>query len=130
MIPRLTVYENIALPILYSQIPNKKEKIKNLSQLIQRFCLEKICNSYVDHISGGEKQRVCLARALSCDVPIIIADEPTGNLDSYNKHIVLEEFQKINMEGKTVVIVTHDMVVEEIATDRFFLSNGKVHRYG
>ena len=130
LIPRLTVYENIVLPIFYSQLPNKKEQINKVPNLIRRFNLESIRNSFVDHISGGEKHRVCLARALSCDVPILISDEPTGNLDHYNKQVVLEEFQKMNREGKTIIIVTHDTVVEDIATERFIISNGKVQRHG
>lgn len=129
LIPRLTVYENIVLPIYYSRLTNKKEKINEVPNLIRRFNLETISNNFVDHISGGEKQRVCLARALSCDVPVLISDEPTGNLDQYNKQVVLEEFKKINNEGKTVIIVTHDTIVENIATERFIISNGRVQRH-
>lgn len=129
LIPRLTVYENIVLPIYYSQLHNKIERINEVPHLINRFNLEAIRNEFVDHISGGEKQRVCLARALSCNAPVIISDEPTGNLDYYNKQVVLDEFKKINCEGKTVIIVTHDDVVENIATERFILTDGKVQHH-
>lgn len=129
LIPRLTVYENIVLPIFYSQNSDKTECIARIPELICRFKLDTIRNHYVDHISGGEKQRVCLARALSCDAPILICDEPTGNLDHCNKSVVLSELERMNREGKTIIIVTHDTVVEEIASERFIIHNGKVQHH-
>ena len=130
LIPKLTVYENIALPIYYSIHSSKiKERIKNISVLIEQFHLNSIANSKVEYISGGEKQRVCLARALVCDAKLIISDEPTGNLDDVNTRIVLNELKRINSEGKTVIIVTHDKLVENIATKKFLIESGKLERY-
>lgn len=130
LIPKLTVYENIALPIYYStQSAKIKERTKNIPLLIERFHLSSIANNNVECISGGEKQRVCLARALVCDAKLIISDEPTGNLDEVNTHIVLNEFKRMNNEGKTVIIVTHDKIVESIATKKFLIESGKLERY-
>ncbi len=128
LIPKLTVYENIILPIYYSMASKtqKENYIKRIPYLLERFNIKKIEKSYVDHISGGEKQRVCLARALANDARLIISDEPTGNLDEKNAGIVLEEFKKMNEEGKTVIIVTHDKNVEKIAKKQYCLREGKL----
>lgn len=128
LIPKLTVYENIALPVYYSR-SNVKERLENIKELLKRFNIENIADSYVDYISGGEKQRVCMARALVCNPEIIIADEPTGNLDKENADVVLNEFKRINKEGKTVIIVTHDSAVEEIAEKKYRLSEGGLVGY-
>lgn len=127
LIPRLTVYENIVLPIYYSlDRKNRRNRISNVNALITKYNLEHIKDSYVENISGGEKQRTCMARAISCDASIIISDEPTGNLDEDNKFNVLNMFKEMNREGKTIVIVTHDKDVEEIAHKRFYLEEGKL----
>lgn len=128
LIPKLTVYENIVLPVYYSisSSKEKKERIGKIPELLKRFNIEHISKSYVECISGGEKQRVCLARALVCEPELIISDEPTGNLDEENSDIVLNELKKINQEGKTVIIVTHDSFVEKIAEKKYYLSEGKL----
>ena len=96
LIPKLTVSENISLPIFYSQNSKQtRERLKKIPELMDKFGLTQIESSYVECISGGEKQRVCLARALVCDANIIISDEPTGNLDEYNTNLILNEFQQI-----------------------------------
>lgn len=131
LISKLTVYENIALPIYYSLASNKekKEYIKKIPYLLKKYNIEEIKDSYVDYISGGEKQRVCLARALSCNARLIISDEPTGNLDQENATVVLNELKKMNEEGKTVIIVTHDETVQNIADRKLVLKEGKMIQY-
>lgn len=131
LIPKLTVYENIVLPIYYSDINAKEKKryIDRLPDMMRKYNIEHIKDSYVDYISGGEKQRVCLARALACDAKLIISDEPTGNLDAQNTDIVLEELAKMNKLGKTVIIVTHDEEVEKIATRKLYLGEGKINNH-
>lgn len=130
LLSQLTVYENIALPIYYSQMPvkEKKQKIKNIDKLIERYNITHIRDTYVDFISGGEKQRVSIARALACDPKIIISDEPTGNLDKGNTNIVLNELISINRDGKTIIIVTHDEEVESIANKKYVLEEGIIKR--
>lgn len=127
LIPRLTVYENIVLPIYYSLDKKSiKKRIGKAEELISRYGLEEIKNIYVENISGGEKQRACMARAVACDAKLIISDEPTGNLDEKNKYNVLDMFKEMNKSGKTVIIVTHDNEVEEIAGKRFYLEGGEL----
>ena len=128
LIPKMTVYENIVLPIYYS-LTSSKEKagfIGNIPELLKRYNIEHIRDEYVDHISGGEKQRVCLARALSCDARLLISDEPTGNLDKGNTYVILDELKRLNKGGKTVIIVTHDEEVQDIATRKMLLKEGKL----
>lgn len=128
LIPKLTVYENIALPICYTlaKEKEKRELFNKVPQLIQKYGLSEIQNSYVENLSGGEKQRVCLARATSCNAEIIISDEPTGNLDDANAKIVFEELKKMNAEGKTIILVTHNPKFMEYATDKYFIQNGRL----
>ncbi|MDE6208812.1 MAG: ABC transporter ATP-binding protein [Lachnospiraceae bacterium] len=127
LIPRLTVYENIMLPIYYSlDRKHRKERIKGVNELIEKYGLIDIKDSFVENISGGEKQRACMARALVCDAGLIISDEPTGNLDENNKNNVLDMFKEMNKNGKTIIIVTHDKQVENIATRKYFLEEGEL----
>lgn len=127
LIPKLTVYENIVLPIYYSlDKRNIKQRICRVDELISKYGLEEIKNIYVENISGGEKQRACMARAMVCDAKLVISDEPTGNLDDKNKYNVLDMFSEMNRCGKTIIIVTHDKEVEEIAGKRFYLEGGKL----
>lgn len=128
LIPKMTVYENIVLPIFYSLSPYKeKEKyLSKIPELLEKYNIDGIKDSYVDNISGGEKQRVCLVRALSCNADLIISDEPTGNLDRNNSFIVLDELKKLNENGKTIIIVTHDESVQNIATKKMILRKGKI----
>lgn len=128
LIQGMTVYENIVLPVYYSlKCKNNIQKwVSRIPELLKRFNIEHIKNSLTDYISGGEKQRVCMARAIVCDAPIIISDEPTGNLDSENKQIILNEFKRMNNEGKTIIIVTHDSEVQNIASIKYDLKKGKL----
>lgn len=125
LIPQLTVYENITLPIFYS-IDKKKRKarLEVVDELIEKYGLTDIKNSYVENISGGEKQRVCMVRANVCEASLIISDEPTGNLDDKNKQILLDGFKEMNKAGKTIIIVTHDNEVEAVATKKLHLVEG------
>ena len=123
--------ENITLPIEYSIIceKQKKELRDNIDGLLTRFGLNDIAGKDVELISGGEKQRACLVRALASGAEIIISDEPTGNLDKANRDIVLDAFRDLNKEGKTIIIVTHDEAVTSVATEKYVLKEGRLHRY-
>jgi putative ABC transport system ATP-binding protein len=131
LLPQMTVYENVVLPIYYSQVSasEKRKRISNVNSLLEKYNISHIKDAFVDYISGGEKQRVCLARALSCSPQLIISDEPTGNLDSGNTSIVLDELKAINKKGKTVIIVTHDTEVENIASRKLFLEDGVIKQH-
>lgn len=102
-----TVYENLLIPFLIDDI-NKNEANNKIDDLLQKLDIVDLKNKKVCNLSGGEKQRVAIARALALDSDIILADEPTGNLDSKNGKIVLDILKGLANNGKTVVLVTHN----------------------
>lgn len=105
LLPRTTVLENVKLPLLYS---DKKNHEKLAKETLEAVGLGHRLNYYTNQISGGEKQRVAIARALVCDPSVIFADEPTGNLDSKSGNTVMHLLQKLNEEGRTIILVTHE----------------------
>lgn len=102
-----TVYENLWLALYYRKL-KKEEKDKKIQETLKMVGLEEFESKKIYTLSGGEQQRVALARAILKPCQIILADEPTGNLDASNRDIVLANLLKLNQEGKTVIIVTHD----------------------
>ena len=108
LLPRLTALENVELPLVYSSIP-KEERHKRANEL-----------------SGGQRQRVAIARALVNNPSIILADEPTGNLDSKSEGEIIEILQKLNKMGKTIVIVTHEPNIGEIAQRKIVFKDGEI----
>jgi putative ABC transport system ATP-binding protein len=109
LLPRTTVFENIELPLLYSlENIEKKEKEKRIEEVLKAVMLEHRINHFSNQLSGGEKQRVAIARALINNPDIIFADEPTGNLDSKSGLEIMKILQRLNQQGKTIVLVTHE----------------------
>lgn len=123
LISKLNVTENVALPMVYNRIRNKKHVPEHLLKLLG---LEHRTHHYPNQLSGGECQRVAIARALVNNPGIILADEPTGNLDSHSGQIVLETIQNLNQQGKTVIIVTHDRFVAEHAKKIIHIKDGEI----
>ncbi len=111
LLPRLTAAENVALPLIYSGI-GKKERIDRALEVLGRVKLQDRSHHKPNELSGGQCQRVAIARALVNDPAIILADEPTGNLDSKTSYEIMDILGKIHNEGNTVVLVTHE---EDIA---------------
>lgn len=109
LIDDLNVIDNIYLPYCYSKNRLGKEEKKHISMLIKEFKLDDIKSSKVKSLSGGEKQRVAIVRALVLNPLIIIADEPTGNLDCENEKIVMDFLRKMKEKGKSIVMVTHNL---------------------
>ena len=109
LIDDLNVIDNIYLPYCYSKNRLGKEEKKHISMLIKEFKLDGIKSSKVKSLSGGEKQRVAIVRALVLNPLIIIADEPTGNLDCENEKIVRDFLRKMKEKGKSIVMVTHNL---------------------
>ena len=125
LLPELNCEENILLPIRIGRknINDYKEKLLSISKTLN---IEKILNKKPDFISGGEKQRVSFARALINNPKIVLADEPTGNLDSANSKKIIELLKKINKEyGVTVIYVTHNKEFANIASDSYTIKDGK-----
>ena len=127
LISYLNVKDNIFLPLKYSHLKQDKEKLnKRFEDLIQSLNLNKIVDENVNYLSGGEKQRIAIARALINDPTLLICDEPTGNLDENNRESVLNLIKKINKSGKSVIVVTHDLYVAKQADKVYLLKDGKL----
>lgn len=125
LIPDITVEENIMLPINYSKY--KKKFYKNtLNTLLRELNIEKLKNKIADNLSGGEKQRVAIARALINNPDIILADEPTGALDETHSKMVIDILKRINDQGHTVIIVTHDNQIANECKRTIVLEDGLI----
>ena len=120
----LTAVENVMVAQYYHSMPDEKEAMEALAQV----GLADRAKHLPSQLSGGEQQRVCIARALINYPQLILADEPTGNLDEANQNLVIEIFRKLHEEGRTIVVVTHDPEVAEVAERTVVLEHGKVAR--
>lgn len=126
LINRLTVYENIELPLLVREL-SKKERRKLVESALLRAGGElSWLQKRPNQLSGGQQQRVAIARALVTSPKVILADEPTGNLDRNSGKFVIEEFLKLNESGQTVVIVTHDPEVANCTKKIIYIKNGQI----
>ena len=120
----LTAVENVMMAQYYHSVPDEKEALRALA----RVGLADRAKHLPSQLSGGEQQRVCVARALINHPELILADEPTGNLDEANENIVLELFRQLHREGTTLIVVTHDPEVAEAAQRTIVLEHGRVAR--
>lgn len=125
LIDELTVAENVELPLTYLGIPKKERRIK-VDNLLQRLNLSHRSRHYPQQLSGGQQQRVAIARAIVGDPVILLADEPTGNLDSSNGREVMELLTSLNREGTTIVMVTHSQRDASYARRTINLFDGSV----
>ena len=106
LIDELTVFENIELPLLYNKVPSSERK-QRVNELIEKIGISHRASHYPQQLSGGQQQRVAVARALVTKPPLILADEPTGNLDSSHGNEVMELLCGLHEEGTTIIMVTH-----------------------
>lgn len=127
LLPRTTVLRNVMLPLLYLDMPVKDREEKAKQALISAGFPEDKWNNLSNHLSGGQIQRVAIARALVNDPSIILADEPTGNLDTKTGEIVLATFKKLNKEqGRTIVLITHEPDVAKHADRTIHVRDGNI----
>ena len=122
LIPYLTALENVMVAQYYHSIPDEQEAL----QALERVGLKDRAKHLPSQLSGGEQQRVCIARALINSPEIILADEPTGNLDEVNEKIVIDILTQLHEEGSTIIVVTHDLEVGDVAERKIILEYGKI----
>jgi putative ABC transport system ATP-binding protein len=128
LIPNLTAKENVMLPMLFQE-KEEEERKKIAEDLLKKVELQDRMDHYPNQLSGGQQQRVAIARALANDPEVILADEPTGNLDTRTGEIVMVFLEKLNKEGKTIVMVTHDPeLAQEHADIVYWLKDGKLEK--
>jgi putative ABC transport system ATP-binding protein len=125
LLSRASALENVMLPLSYSSIP-KKDWLKKSEEMLDLVDLRERMNNKSNELSGGQKQRVAIARALVNNPSIILADEPTGNLDSKTGQEIIKKFIELNKLGKTIILVTHDNDLAKIAHEIFTIKDGEI----
>ncbi len=125
LIPRLTAAENIELPLVLAGIPPDERK-ERLQPIIQRLGLEQRAGHLPNQLSGGQRQRVAIGRAIIMRPKLLLADEPTGNLDSHSGAEVIELLEELNNDGITLIIVTHDMDLGDRAKRKIRMVDGEI----
>ena len=127
LIPTLTVLENVALPLIYAGVSHTKAIIK-ASETLKNFDLQTKEYYYPYQLSGGQKQRVAIARALVANPEIILADEPTGSLDTKSSETVMQELHRVHQAGNTIIMVTHNPALTKYATRVLHMIDGSIDR--
>ncbi len=126
LVPSLTVKENVALPLLYQGV-NWREIRARVNDALDKVNLLNLADRQARLLSGGQQQRVAIARAIAQDTPIILADEPTGNLDRETSLSIISIFRELNIKhGKTIIIVTHDHQIAKNCTRIITISDGRL----
>ena len=123
LLPRTTAAENVELPLVYSQNMQADSRKKSIDALC-RVGLEDRLSHYTNELSGGQQQRVAIARALINDPDIILADEPTGNLDQLAGRQIMDLFRELNESGSTILLITHDRQLAQMASRAVYINDG------
>ena len=126
LLPTLTVAENVQLPMDFAKSVPAAKRLGRSLELLDRVGIKDQADKLPAMLSGGQQQRAAIARALANDPPILLADEPTGNLDSVNRTSVLKLFAELNAEGRTIVMVTHEHDARAFATREVTMSDGRI----
>lgn len=125
LIPRTSALANVELPLIYAGVPDEQRK-ERATKMLERMGLNERIHHFPNQLSGGEQQRVAIARALINNPSLILADEPTGNLDSKTGNQIMEIFKKLKKDGNTIVLVTHDMEVAKVADRIVKIYDGEI----
>lgn len=127
LIPYRNVYDNVSVPLMFDKNIRKSEYKEKIEKALEDVNMVDYMHRNVNELSGGEKQRISIARAIVNDPEVILADEPTGALDMDNKDIIVEHLFKLNARGKTVIIVTHDLdIAGKVGVRYVFNHNGQL----
>ena len=129
LLPKLTAQENVELPLIYAGVP-KAEREKRAAEVLKKVGLSERMHHKPNELSGGQRQRVTIARAIVNDPAIILADEPTGNLDSISEEEIMKLFQELNRQGKTIVIVSHEPEVAKYCKRIIVFKDGRIIKDG
>lgn len=125
LIPNLTALENVELPLIYRGV-GRKERVEMAQKALEKVGLGNRVNHKPSEMSGGQQQRVAIARAIAQAPPIILADEPTGNLDSGSSKEIMQTLKELNEEGRTVILITHDNQIAAQAKRVIKIMDGKI----
>ena len=127
LLPRMSTLQNVALPMVYAGV-EKKERLERAAQVLTMVGLKERMNHQPNELSGGQRQRVAIARALVNDPTIIMADEPTGNLDTKSGDEVMAIFSELNAQGRTIILVTHEPEIATYAGRVVYVRDGLIER--
>ncbi|RJR26467.1 ABC transporter ATP-binding protein [candidate division WWE3 bacterium] len=127
LLARTSALKNVALPMVYAGL-SKKERVERAKEVLEAVGLKDKINNMPNQLSGGQKQRVAIARSLSMKPSIILADEPTGNLPTSQTHEIMDIFSKLNNEGHTIIIITHEEAVASRTKRVITLVDGKIQK--
>jgi putative ABC transport system ATP-binding protein len=126
LLPRATVMRNVEIPLIYSVIP-RSERLRRALDALEAAGLDESLHLHLSNeLSGGQMQRVAIARALINDPSVVLADEPTGNLDTKTGEVILETFRRLNEQGRTIVLITHEAGVAEHANRVVHIQDGAI----
>ena len=127
LLPQISAYENVEMPLLFGGVPRRKRR-RRVEELMERVGLKERMEHRPTELSGGQMQRVAIARAMAMDPTILLADEPTGNLDTSSGSDIMTLFEELHAQGRTILVITHDPALARRAPRRVELRDGRITR--